>query len=154
MNFKHGEKVTCKIEGEYINDARISIDSSGIPFICQNFRDGTRADDKLGYKFSWTFKGAQDVKHALKSFDYPEVGDEYKDSSGNSRFVLGVAGRVIFFSRVNDFNLSDTFFTKEELINKGYTIVQDTPEDDIIELTLEDIATLKGVDVKRIKIKK
>jgi hypothetical protein len=104
MNFKHGDRVKCMIEGVEIDDARISIDKDGTPFICQNKEDGGDAEDKLGYKYSWVLSeefedsDVTNLRHVKKSFDYPEIGDEYIDPNGESRFVLGAAGRVIFIS--------------------------------------------------------
>lgn len=51
--FKQGERVTCYIQGEFIEDAMVSIDETGEVFICQNKKCGQSASDKLGYKCSW-----------------------------------------------------------------------------------------------------
>lgn len=154
MNFKHGDRVKCTIKGVDIKDARISIDKDGTPFICQNKKAGWIADDKLMYKFSWAldeeFKNhhVTNLRPAKKSFDYPEIGDEYLDAKGNSRFVLGVAGRVIFLSREDHKNFFRLGFTKEQLITLGYTIVQDEPEEEPTEMTLEEIEKIVGKKVK------
>ena len=141
--FKHNEKVTCEIYGTKITDARISIDSNGDPFICQNERDGNDAENKLGYKYSWalgkdlTEYGITNLRSAIKSFDNPQEGDEYKDSGGFSRWVLGVCGRGILISEPRNKNRFGSVLMKEELINIGYTIVQDEPEpkpEEIIEV--------------------
>ena len=50
---RHGMRVQCEIMGEKIKDAKISIDSNGYVFICQNVKDGTYTENKLGYKESW-----------------------------------------------------------------------------------------------------
>lgn len=93
MKFTHGQRVTCKIGGEEIKNAKISIDSDGTPYICQDIQDGAVAEDRLGYAYSWGL--------------------------------------------YNDFTNSS---------------VTDLKPDDMIELTLEDVAKLKGVDVSRIRI--
>lgn len=49
----HGKKVTCKIQGEYIADAVISVGKAENVYICQNIFDGSDAEDKFGYKHSW-----------------------------------------------------------------------------------------------------
>ena len=51
--FKHGERVTCYIQGKFIEDAMVSINETGEVFICQNKKCGQPASDKLGYKCSW-----------------------------------------------------------------------------------------------------
>ena len=154
MKFKHGEYVKCTINGTDIDDARISIDKDGRPFICQNKRDGRDAADKLGYKYSWELNkefedsNVTNLRLAEKSFDYPEIGDEYVDDRGNSRFVLGVAGRVIFLSSAKDKDSFDCIYTKEKLIKHGYIIVQDEPNEETAEMTLEEIEKLVGKKVK------
>jgi len=51
----HGMSVKCKIENDIITDAKISITNNKI-YICQNFKDGTKTDERLGYNFSWIIK--------------------------------------------------------------------------------------------------
>ena len=154
MKFKHGDRVKCTIDGTDIDDAKISIDTDRTPFICQNKKDGCDADDKLGYKYSWALNeefNNQDVtnlRHAEKSFDYPEIGDKYTSGLGNSRFVLGVAGRAIFISSVNDKDSFGYGTTKEELVERGYTVVRDEPNEETAEMTLEEIEKLVGKKVK------
>ena len=154
MKFKHGDRVKCTIDGTDIDDARISIDTDRTPFICQNEKGGRYAEDTLGYKFSWqlnddfTDNYVTNLRHAEKSFDYPEIGDEYTRRFGNSRFVLGAAGRVIFLSSAKDKDSFDCIYTKEKLIKHGYIIVQDEPNEETAEMTLEEIQKLVGKKVK------
>jgi hypothetical protein len=56
----HGKKVTCKIWGDFIDDARISVDD-GIVYVCQNIKMGIYCNNKLGYKYSWyiSFKSSK-----------------------------------------------------------------------------------------------
>ncbi len=54
-DLKHGVSVTCQIQGEVIDDAKISIDDDGRYHICQNVQNGHDAKNKLGYDLSWTF---------------------------------------------------------------------------------------------------
>lgn len=150
MKYKHGQKVTCKIRGKEVKDAKISINKDGEIYICQNINCCANADDKLGYKYSRCigdgseetlreYYGVTDLKPALKSFDDPQVGDEYKDGYGRSRFVLGVSGRVIHMSSLFDKDKVDVGSTKEELIKHGFTIVQDEPEEEVTEMTAEEV---------------
>lgn len=151
MNFKHGDRVKCTIKGTEIDDARISINKDGTPFICQNKRIGCNAEDKLGYKYSWTLdeefedSDVTNLRPDKKSFDYPEIGDEYIDPNGESHFVLGVAGRVILLSSSTERNYYCYGFTKEHLIALGYTIAKDECP---TEMTLEEIEKLVGKKVK------
>lgn len=57
--FKDGDRVTCYINGMFIEDGIISIEKDsgsynyGRPYICQNYKNGADATDKKGYKYSW-----------------------------------------------------------------------------------------------------
>lgn len=69
-----------------------------------------------------------------KSFDHPFEGDVYEDKDGGKRMVLGVSGRGILLSSLNNYNYSsNVFWTKEELIEDGYKIV-DTETEETIEV--------------------
>lgn len=159
MNFKHGEYVKCTIDGTEIDDARISIEKDGTPFICQNKKDGWKAEDRLGYKYSWILdeefedRNVTNLRPVKKSFDYPEIGDEYVDDRGKSRFVLGVAGRAIFLSSPVSKDDFYCILTKEQLIILGYTIANDEPKEEPPEMTLEEIEKLVGKKVKIVKKK-
>ena len=152
---KHNQKVTCEINGTKITDARISINKDGSPFICQNEKSGARANNKLGYNYSWMLNkdftniNVINLRPAGKDWDTLQIGDEIGHRY-EKRTILGVCGRVIFISWAGNEDRYCGGSTKEDLIKGGYTIVQDTPP--IIELSLQDIADLKGVDVKSIKI--
>ena len=149
MKFKHGDRVKCTIDGTDIDEARISIDKDGTPFICQNETPGDSAEDMFEYKYSWKLDdNVTNLRHEKKSFDYPEIGDKYTSGLGNSRFVLGVAGRAIFLSSVNDKDSFGYGTTKEELVERGYTVVQDEPNEETAEMTLEEIQKLVGKKVK------
>ena len=58
------------------------------------------------------------------TWDTLKVNDELKDKDGDIRTVLGVCGRVIFTSWLNQPNSSWDGFTKEQLIDEGISIVQ------------------------------
>ena len=49
----HGKKITCYIEGEYIDDARISVEKEDYVYVCQNIKNGTSYIEHLGYQYSW-----------------------------------------------------------------------------------------------------
>ena len=50
-----GKKITCMIEGKFIDDARIQLnEANGKLYICQNQKSGEVCRDMLGYKYSWS----------------------------------------------------------------------------------------------------
>ena len=154
MKYQHNQKVTCEIDGTKITDARISINDDGQPYICQNEKKGSNANNKLGYKYSWRLEEDftdgffKNLRSTEKTFENPEVGDEYKDKDGDSRFVLGVCGRVIFLSNYNDKDHYPDGYTKEDLTKYDYTIVQDEPEEEIEEITIDEVCKRLGKKVK------
>jgi hypothetical protein len=164
MKFKHNDRVTCEIDGTKITDARISIDKDGTPFICQNEKIGMGTYDKLGYKYSWSLKkdftshlSAENIQVTNlrpfeKTWDTLEVGDEIVDKGGSIRTVLGICGRVIFVSYPNDKDscLSGGY-TKKGLIARGFTIVSPKVEEEVEELTMEELCKELG---RTVKIKK
>ena len=101
-------------------------DNGGIDAHFNNLTRGTKDFNCYLYR----------LEYADKDWDNLCVGDELKDSVGYSQFVLGVCGRAIFLSEFGDKDFYNCGYTKEELIEKGYTIVQDTKDrtvDDILE---------------------
>lgn len=171
---KHGMKVkvTC-ISGEHGEVpvvGKISINESGRVFVCHDDEraDGREADDKLGYKYSWyvytsgreSCGSHKDLETCEKTLDDLEVGDVLVDEDGEFRKVLGVCEQVVFTTacaeEVEDLIRYHLVYTWSvaEMKQRGFTIYQPEETEGIIELTPEDIAKLKGVDVSKIKIKK
>ena len=55
-DIKHGVPVVANIAGYLVKDAKISINKNNDDvYICQNIIQGSVANDKLGYEFSWNF---------------------------------------------------------------------------------------------------
>ncbi len=48
----HGKRVTCEIDGEYIDDAKIVVEADRI-YVCQNKRLGSSPKNKVGYEKGW-----------------------------------------------------------------------------------------------------
>lgn len=143
MNFKHGDKVTCYIDGVYINDARISINMGSRMYICNNIVGNTTSycncEDMLGYKYSYDFYTNMNIITDLKladtrteiTWDNLQDGDVVIDEDGDECVALGVCGRIIFLSYSPNKNLYRGGYTKEELIDNCYTIKQPTPSQPI-----------------------
>ena len=155
MKFKHNQKVTCEIDGTKITDAKISIDKDGTPYICQNEEDGSWAEDRLGYKYSWSLNkdftdgNVTNLKPFKKTIRDVEIGD-ILIRDGEEQMVLDVREKIIGLSEYYDFNSFCNFYTFEELERYGYKL-KDEPEEKIEELTIEQVCKELGRDIKIIK---
>jgi len=152
MNFKHNDRVTCKIHVTEIKDARISIDKDGTPFICQNVKCGVYTEDKLGYKYSWRLSKdftdcfVKDLKLATPTWDTLAVEDIILDSGGAGRMVLAVQNNLVWFSAIEHFDVSYDWCTKKQLKRLGYTIQGAAPE--VEEITVAEAEARLGVKIK------
>lgn len=161
----HGMIVKCKIEGEQIDDARISIDSKGQTYICQNKKDGTDAPNKLEYKYSWIFthdgksgwlQYVTDLESIKKTFKDLEWGD-YILMNGKKKKVLGRLCDLVFLSSPEgednwDSEVDKYPYTWQELLRHDTAIIEE-PVEQIVELTLQEIADMKGIPVENLRIK-
>jgi hypothetical protein len=163
MQFTHGQRVTCEIQGKKVTDARISIDEDGTPYICQNEINGLNTDTKLGYKYSWRL--TEDFTHLSVTNLKPltlaekdigditsyEVGDIlYNKDIKCKRKVLGICGLVVFLSYSPDLNQHYGGYTVEQIKKDGWSFLTETPK---TVVTKEEIAQWKGVRVEDLEIK-
>lgn len=81
-----------------------------------------------------------------------EVGDVIEDQNGDRR-ILAVCGEIIATSYAYHHDSYFEWYVLKELIDRGCKLVQPKTEDDTIEMTLEEVAELKGVDVDKLRIK-
>lgn len=161
--FKHGQRVTCEIEGINVTDARISIQRDGEVYICNNKAAGIEAHDLLGYTYSYFIlkknedyneekNNCKNLKFPPRTLDNLEEGDVIV-GIGGERKILGVCGEVYFLSMDKDFSAAWTGLTLNDITDCGYTIKQEAEEQEITELTLEDVAKLANVPVEKLRIK-
>jgi len=154
MNFKHGDKVTCYIGGVYIEYAQISIDPDDRPYICQNIFDGDDAQDKLGYKYSYSLN--YDFTHSLNrvtdlklantrteiTWDNLQEGDVIVDKGGDECTADTVVNnKIVFYTNKNGHAFWDK---KEDLVKAGYTIKQPTSSQPIPDETQKAIELLQA----------
>ena len=143
MNLKHGDKVTCKIEGVHIDDARISV-VEGRYHICQNEKNGDSIKDRLGYKFSWFFNPKNCLFYDVSDLRIVEEqktekprtilseplreGDVlYRENGDEQRKILGVCGQAVFPSHINLFDSAGQVWTAIDLASNGWTLKQPEP---------------------------
>ena len=149
MNFNHNDRVTCKIDGTEITDARISINKNGRTYICQNERNGGIANDKLGYKYSWSLSSdftdyfVTNLKLATPTWDTLAWKDILVHVNGCKVLVLDVRNDLVDISRRDDYEKSGGSYTKNELRKYGYTL-KDPKE----LLTVAEAEMRLGVKIK------
>lgn len=161
----NGRKFSAKIEGTYA-EGLIRVEN-GVVYLCQNVKDGDACDDKLGFSFSWQVdKGSRDDLESTDVTDFrliPMAAEEieaYKDWQVGDKLTDGLESlEVIFRSgelvvcKDSDDEASDNY-TCNELHKRGYRLVVESEEEEIIEVTMDEIAKMKGVPVERLHIKK
>jgi len=160
--FKIGDKVKVKENFWEIN-CNVSVcvgkkKLAGRPLEVESvYKDGdvrTKQDDsKDDTEWSWD-KNWVELYDPIITWDTLKWKDVVVDKSGNERMVLGVLNDLVFLSNIYDFNISDAWYHKQEMQSWDYTIKQDIPLAEKLELTLDQIAEKYGVDVTNIKIKK
>lgn len=135
MKFHHGQKVKCKIIRIEIDDAKISIDSVGCIYICQNQIKGNFTNNKLGYEYSWHIgDGSNTEAYSVENLRpaegfRPKVGDIVVDALGYERKVLEVWENTFLLSEWGDFDVPNRPFTFQQAENMGWKINDQEPEE-------------------------
>lgn len=148
-------------------EGRIQIEDECV-FLCQNMIDGDNCKDKLGFKYSWSVGDGSIIllaqnnvsnisispssKEEAESFKNWQVGDKLVNGS-NIWEVIFRAGELVVCKREED---KATFnYTCDELYRLGFRLVYEPdPESEIVEVTMDEIAKMKGIPVERLHIKK
>lgn len=160
-----GRKFSAKIEGTYV-EGLIRVED-GRAYLCQNKVDGYNCDDKLGYRFSWqVWDGSIDGLNETGVTDLhlfsmtAEQIEVYKDWHIGDKITDGIdtlevifrGGELVVCKDSDDDATSN--YTCNELHKRGYRLVVEPEKEDIIEVTMDEIAKMKGVPVERLHIKK
>ena len=96
-------------------------------------------------------KPLPEEKKVKKTLDNLEIGDRLVSNIGNIFTVEGVIGRVYILIREEDG--TTLFYSVKELKDYNYRLSEENDTDVTYELTIEDVAKLKGVSVDKIRIK-
>ena len=151
---KHGMKITCKINGDIINNARISIDKDKKIYICQNERQGDYTNNKFGFAYSWltetyndfyTHNDVTDIVILERTIQDGLIeGDIIVDTNRYKRKILGICGKVIFISAHKNFTSVGNYYTLERLIKNGFKLEEESENELIPEYTLEELKEKLG----------
>lgn len=161
----NGRKFSAKIKGTYA-EGRIRVEDGNV-YLCQNMRDGANCDDKLGFRFSWSVhKGSSDDLKDMNVTDIrliPEAAEEieaYKDWRVGDKITDGLESLEVIFRSGELVVCKDSDdeagsnYTCNELHKHGYRLVVESEKEEIVEVTMAEIAEMKGVPVERLHIKK
>lgn len=142
-------------------EGKISV-IDGSVFLCQNKIEGDFCSDKLGYKYSWgVSEGSMEqlAKNDVYLFSLsPRTAAEieaYKDwhvgdkmtQNGETMEVIFRSGKLVVCElRTGE---ASNNFTCDELYDDGWRLVADQePEDETVELTMDEIAKKVGIPVE------
>lgn len=161
----NGRKFSAKIKGTYV-EGLIRVED-GSAYLCQNKKDGTDCDDKLGYIFSWQVgNGSRDAlvdtgitdlrlypitAEQIEDYKNWQIGDKITDGIDTLEVIFR-SGELVVCKDSDDDATSN--YTCNELHKCGYRLVVEPEKEEIIEVTMDEIAKMKGVPVERLHIKK
>lgn len=148
-------------------EGRIQVEKGSI-YLCQDVSNGSSCEDKLGFKYSWHIGDGSEValikndvsnlcirpstKEEAESFKDWQVGDKLVYGS-NTWEVIFRSGELVVCKKENG---SATFnYICDELYRLGFRLVYEPdPESEIVEVTMDEIAKMKGIPVERLHVKK
>lgn len=160
-----GRRFKCSIHGKKV-EGRIQVENNKV-YLCQNVRNGGDCKDKLGYRFSWSieegrdtqliFNGVTDFKltpttaEEIKNYKDWQVGDKIINNCGVTGVIIFRSGELVVF-KDNNGNASVNY-TIYELYNASWRLDEKPIEESFVEMTMEEIAKLKGIPVEKLRIK-
>lgn len=154
----NGRRFRAKIEGVKC-DGKICVED-GLVYLCQNEKDGKSCYNKFGYKYSWVMPSPSVSELELYSPTAAEI-EAYKDWQVEDKMSRnGMMWKVIFRSGKlvvceKEDGRASTNYTCDELYDEGFRLVAEPePEDETVELTLDQIADKLGVEPGKLRIKK
>lgn len=164
----HGRKFTANII-EIPVEGKICIDD--YVYLCQDIMEGDRPSNiqLFGYRYSWGLECIDDpevnsvtnlkilsmTKEEIEDYkDFKEGDVLCKKGSDTLKKVDAVLNNIVFTIDQDELKYS-THYSKQELYNKGWRLKMEPEEVSlpIVELTLEEIAKLKGISVEQLRIK-
>lgn len=169
-----GRRFRCKIN-ETPAEGRIRVEDNNV-YLCQNEMDGAEADNKFGYKYSWSVSSGSKESLALnhisdfvlipstpdeiESYKDWQVGDKIRCDAGVASLTLGLYGEIIFrcgelvVAKFRD--CASPNFTCDDLHRVGYRLDIEplSEEEKTIEISMDEIAEKWGISKDQLRIKK
>lgn len=159
----HGRPFTCNREKTQVCGL-VSVDEEKqIVYLCHDDRrmGGFTAKDRLGYLCSYAIAGvssdliSEEVRQTL-SVDVP---DEPIFPKGSTLIRVGTESKVYVVEVLGDIVFGRFMgivkpYEAEQLSASGWVLVKEPPKPEELVLTMDEVASKFGIDVKLLKIKK
>lgn len=150
--YKPGDKVRI-LEAMSFGGADLSDDYT-VGDICEVKGGTDRAGDTLVYtkdRSTYRYFAQGAIEPVVKTWDTLSEGDVLvKDNVDYERIVQGVIGKIVF---TVDTDGIPRYNSIDELKESGWKIKGAEEPEELVEITLEEIAKLKGVSVEKIRVK-
>lgn len=137
-------------------------------FLCQDMRNGMTlpTDQKAGKRYSWALTPLPNgdpplvkLTRIVRTIDELATGDTIVDfDRGTEYYVEQVSPSVFVLIKEKGYPSEESaglLYTISELKRYGYKlkVTDEEEEEEVVEMTLEEVAKLKGVPVERLRIK-
>lgn len=161
----HGKRFTATISGVKTS-GKISYDpEEGELFLCQNSKDGSYTRNKLGYKYSWAIGSSIDPKLLEARYSVLDfrvitkstwedltTGDKLKSCTWGTEWEVAAKIGKIYILIGEDETASGNY-TLKELIESFSLVQEEEEKEEVVEVTLEDVAKNMGIPVEKLRIK-
>lgn len=157
----NGRRFRANIEGVKC-DGKIRVED-GLVYLCQNEKNGNSCNNKFGYKYSWSLPSVYvsglelypPTAAEIEAYKDWQIGDKVSRPDVDVPDVMEVIFRAGKMVACEDRNEDAYVYTCNGLYNEGWRLVADPePEDDTVELTLDQIADKFGIEPGKLRIKK
>lgn len=169
-----GKRFKCKIEGDYV-EGKIQVEEGRV-YLCQNIKNGGVCTDQLGYTYSWyvetgseshlsrnyvtNFRLIDMTKEEIENYKNWQVGDKIIHKNGTKGEIIFRSGELVVYKYTErrmtnsaSLNSASPNFTVNELHRIGWRLDETPIEESFVEMTMEEIAKLKGIPVEKLRIK-
>ncbi len=170
----NGRRFAAKIAGTQTR-GRIRVIGDEV-FLCQDDVRGCSYGDRFSYKYSWAvydgspsklsycsvtdFKLIAMTAEGIEAYKDWQVGDKI-NRNGHLREVIFRSGELVVCKElcgglIVPLNCATGNYTCDGLYNVGFRLVAESApeEEEVVEVTMDEIAKMKGVAVERIRVKK
>lgn len=156
--FKVGQKVRCIIPRDPQESRGGAGWTFGRVFTIARVSSNNRSESDTVYYNDTDGNGVYsehlELVRSVKAFDNLEVGDIIVDTDGDEAKVLAVLESVFLKSDWNDFDATSSWLTAAETESFGWTIKQDTPTEEITELSIAELEQKLDLTAGTLRVKK